>query len=173
MNPQDYVVRFYPRCDILKYPWVYHDRAVEIPNRGIIHTRTGSMDWQGFEDLKADIDKHGVACPFIIEYYDKHLPNAKGLQGFESLAIRTGNNRAEAMYQLGKTRAPALFVVPRYVAGELPLDYHEDFPIDKDLQNRVSRLWQLVCRGERVLGVADAWKDSVLLVDIIREAKGV
>lgn len=171
MNPKDYLIRYYPRTEITCYPWVYHDRYEHyLPKRNphdkIGHTRTGPYDYGKFTRLLDSIREHGILNPFIIEFYDKHLPNAKGLQGFRSLAIRTGNNRAEAMHQLGLTHGPALFVIPREAEEDLPIDPYEDFPIDAGLRGKVERLWVPVEGGD--LGTAQAYDDSELLMDLIR-----
>jgi hypothetical protein len=154
---------------------VYHDRYHTcLPKKNRLdekgHMRTGPYDYLKFVALKESIKKDGVINPFIIEYYDKHLPNAKGVQGFKSLAIRTGNNRAEAMRQLKQTHGPALFVVPREVLSDLPKDEHEVLPINRQLLGHIQRLWTAVGKdGE--LGQSDAWRDSELLMDIIRSTK--
>ena len=133
------------------------------------------MDCGGFDRLKADIEENGIENPFIIEYYCKELPNAAGLRKEPCLAIRTGNNRAEAMQQLGLSLGPALFVVPRGQEPFLPREYeYRDFNMDASLEQCVSGLWRPVVRGnEEPLGVAAAWQDSELLVDLIRIAKDV
>lgn len=175
MNLADWLIRFYPRTEITCYPWVYHDRYEHyLPKKNrtdkIGHARTGPYDCGKFEKLKESIAKDGILNPFIVEYYDKHLPNAKGLQGFKSLAIRTGNNRAEAMHQLGQTHAPALFVVPRTVEEQLPTDPYETLALDRSLPARIARLWTAVgADGE--LGPSNAYNDSELLMDILREVK--
>lgn len=180
MNIDDYMVRFYPDTEITCYPWVYHDRyeaylpkAHPHDDRG--HQRTGPMDCGRFNRLKEDIEANGIENPFIIEFYRKDLPNAKGLRDAPVLAIRTGNNRAEAMSQLGLSRGPALFVVPRGVENRLPRsDEHKDFNMDRHLERDVAGLWDEVVRGnDEPLGTVDAWRDSQLLTDLIRLSKGV
>ena len=180
MNIDDYMVRYYPRVEITRYPWVYHDRYEHyLPkvnkHDALGHQRTGSMDLSRFNALKNDIAKHGIENPFIIEYYRKDLPNAGGLRAEPCLAIRTGNNRAEAMSQLGMSDAPALFVVPRSQEPYLPREYeYRDLNMDASLEQCVSELWRPVVRGyDEPIGVAGAWRDSELLVDLVRLAKDV
>ena len=174
VNPANWIVRFYEEVDILQYPWVYHDRYEEWlpkknPRDAMGHQRTGPMDWEGFNRLKEDIRVNGIECPFIVEYYCKDLPNAKGLREAPVLAIRTGNNRAEAMHQLGMWVAPALFVVPVEQVGKLPTDGYVDIPCDKNLTRNVNQLWKEVVRGnDEPMGEVGAWRDSVLLTDLIR-----
>ena len=178
MNLNDYMVRYYPDVEITCFPWVYHDRYEHyLPKANIHdkigHQRTGPMDCGRFNALKDDIAQHGIENPFIIEFYRKDLPNAKGLRDEAVLAIRTGNNRAEAMHQLGLSRAPALFVVPRSVKGLLPAsDEYRDFVMDQTLERQVSALWKEVVRGnDEPLGLIGAWRDSELLTDLIRMSK--
>ncbi len=176
---ENYMVRFYPSVKILDYPWVYYDRYEDYlpkkdPRELVGHVRTGSMDWGRFTALKDDIEKHGVENPFIIEHYCKDLPNAKGFRDAPVLAIRTGNNRAEAMSQLKIFEAPALFVVPKTQLSHLPTSSHTDIPIDCRLGGTVAKLWKEVVRGnDEPLGVVSAWRDSELLTDIIRESRNV
>jgi hypothetical protein len=177
MNPADYIIRFYPSVEVTCYPWVYHDRFEHyLPKRHhldkIGHTRTGPYDYGKFTRLLDSIRENGILNPFIIEYYDKHLPNAKGLQGFKSLAIRTGNNRAEAMHQLGLTHAPALFVVPRDIRGSLPPLPFRSLPINRSLRHEIRMLWREI-GPEGDLGPSDAYNDSELLMDLIRESGNV
>lgn len=178
MKLDDYLIRYYPETEITCYPWVYHDRFEHyLPgakNGKPGHQRTGPMDLGAFNRLKDDIARHGVENPFIIEYYRKHLPNAAGVREDNCLAIRTGNNRAEAMQQLGLSRGPALFVVPRRLRPELPSDRHRNLPLDRTLELHVSRLWHEVVRGnDAPLGIKGAWRDCELLVDLIRMSKDV
>lgn len=170
MHIQNFMIRFYPSTDVVKYPWVYHDRYEDYIPGG--HTRTGPMDLGRFTALKEDIAANGIENPFIIEYYCKDLPNAKGLRDAPVLAIRTGNNRAEVMHQLKMTHAPALFVVPREQAGKLPGGQFVDIPIDGQLEHRLSKLWKEVVRGnDEPLGEVGAWRDSELLTDLVRSSK--
>lgn len=174
---ENFIIRFYESANVLKYPWVYYDRYEDfLPKENIRdelgHQRTGSMDCGGFDRLMADIKEHGIENPFIIEYYNKDLPNAQGLREAPVLAIRTGNNRAEAMHQLKITNAPALFVVPRTQVGNLPTTGYVDIPINRYLEGRVCDLWHEVVRGnDEPLGIVSAWRDSELLTDIIRGTK--
>ncbi len=176
---ENFMIRFYPSINILNYPWVYYDRYEDYlpkknPRDQFGHVRTGSMDYGRFTLLKSDIAEHGVENPFIIEYYNKDLPNAQGLREAPVLAIRTGNNRAEAMQQLGITNAPALFVVPKTQLINLPTISYIDIPIDKRLEGEVCKLWKEVVRGnDEPLGIVGAWRDSELLTDIIRESRDV
>jgi hypothetical protein len=170
MDITSYHIRYYPSTEITCYPWVYHDREHTYATGETKRFRTGPYDKLKFDRLVESIREYGILNPFIIEYFDKHLPNAKGFQGYESLAIRTGNNRAEAMYQLGQTHGPALFVVPRSRIPELPEDSYREIPIDKSLQNEIRKLWKPVDGGE--LGPADAFNDCELLMDIIRGCEG-
>jgi hypothetical protein len=170
-----YLLRFYPDTDVLKYPWVWH----ELPDshlqpdqrKGTI--RTGNMDGFRFDRLKRSIAEEGVLNPFIIEHYRKDLPNGTGFYDEPVLAIRTGNNRAEAMHQLGLRRASALFVVPRELAPALPDDPYEDIVVDGGLLKRIRGLWTAVVRDpeenhDGELGISDAWMDSNLLLEIVR-----
>ena len=174
---ENYMIRFYPSVKILDYPWVYFDRYEDYlpkknPRDQFGHARTGSMDMGRFTALKDDIEKHGVENPFIIEYYNKDLPNAQGLREAPVLAIRTGNNRAEAMHQLNITEAPALFVVPKTQLNHLPTASHIVIPINQWLEKEVCKLWKEVVRGnDEPLGIVGAWRDSVLLTDLIRESR--
>ena len=166
----EFIVRYYPEVDILQYPWVYFDRYEDYLPGG--HTRTGSMDWSRFSRLKQDIADHGLENPFIIEFYRKDLPNAGGLRREPCLAIRTGNNRAEALRQLGINMAPAVFVVPKMVQGSLPDGPSRDIPVDRALAHELGRIWTEVRRGnEEPIGEASAWRDSQLLEDLIRWAR--
>lgn len=177
MNLNDYMVRYYPDVEITCYPWVYHDRFEHyLPKKHRLdtlgHQRTGPMDVGRFNRLKADIAENGIENPFIIEYYRKDLPNARGLRESPVLAIRTGNNRAEAMSQLGMSRGPALFVVPRTQRDMLPSDPHIDFSMDRNLERQVNSLWKAVVRGnDEPLGEIGAWRDCELLVDLVRMSK--
>lgn len=171
------MIRFYPLVNVMGYPWVYYDRyETYLPKknprdeRG--HQRTGPMDCTRFNRLLEDIRVNGKENPFIIEYYCKDLPNAKGLRDAPVLAIRTGNNCAEAMQQLGLTDAPALFVVPKTQEPRLPPAPHIDIPIDEYLVGEICALWRELPRGnEDPIGEKGAWRDSELLTDIIRETQ--
>lgn len=177
MIVENYMIRFYPSVKILDYPWVYYDRYEDyLPKKNrrdqFGHARTGSMDMGRFTALKDDIAEHGIENPFIIEHYCKDLPNAKGFRDAPVLAIRTGNNRAEAMQQLGISEAPALFVVPKTQLNHLPTCTHVDIPLDRWLEKNVCKLWKEVVRSnDEPLGIVGAWRDSELLMDIIRESK--
>ena len=176
---ENYMIRYYPCVRILDYPWVYFDRYEDYlpkknPRDQFGHARTGSMDMGRFDRLKLDIALYGIECPFIIEHYCKDLPNAEGLRDAPVLAIRTGNNRAEAMDQLNITKAPALFVVPKTQLSHLPTCTHVNIPINKWLEKEVCKLWKEVVRGnDEPLGIVGAWRDSVLLTDLIRESRNV
>ena len=177
MMTETYMVRYYEEVDILRYPWVYHDRYEHYlpkknPRDEMGYMRTGPMDCAGFTRLKDDIEENGIECPFIIEYYRKDLPNAKGLRDAPVLAIRTGNNRAEALCQLGITFAPALFVVPRTQLKNLPTDPHVDLVMDRTLASQVNKYWHEIVRGNNEpIGLIGAWRDSELLTDICRETE--
>ena len=179
---ENFMVRYYPKCRIIDYPWVYCDRyedylPKENPRDAKGHIRTGNMCWLLFSDLKLDIAEHGIENPFIIEYYCKDLPNRGGFRDAPVLAIRTGNNRAECMKQLGLTDAPALFVVPKTQIANLPTDPYIDIALDRMFEKNVAKLWKEVERTgpnrEEPLGIVGAWRDSKLLTDIIREIKNV
>ncbi len=171
---ENYMVRFYSSVDVMGYPWVYYDRyetylPKKCPRDEMGHQRTGPMDCAQFNRLFEDIRANGKENPFIIEYYCKDLPNAKGFRDAPVLAIRTGNNCAEAMKQLGLTHAPALFVVPKTQQTRLPTDPYTDIPINKNLQNAVQNLWRELPRGnDEPIGEKAAWRDSELLTDLIR-----
>lgn len=175
----NWMIRYYPSVRIHDYPWVYRDCYHEqLPKKNpcdeLGHKRMGNMGVAQFDVLKDDIAEHGIENPFIIEYYCKDLPNAKGLRDAPVLAIRTGNNRAECMRQLKISYAPALFVVPRTQVAKLPTAHHIVIPINRWLEKEVCKLWKEVVRGDdEPIGVVGAWRDSVLLTDIIRESKDV
>ncbi len=177
MNTENYMIRFYPIVRISDYPWVYYDRyETYLPKKNhrdeMGHQRTGPMDCAGFDRLLDDIKENGKENPFIIEYYCKDLPNAKGLRDAPVLAIRTGNNCAEAMAQLGMSYASALFVVPTTQLPRLPTDPYVDIPIDVELQRTISSLWKDLPRGnDEPVGLKGAWQDSELLIDLIRSTK--
>lgn len=176
MKAHEWIIRYYPDTEITCYPWVYHDRYEHYlpkssPRDKIGHMRTGPYDCGKFAALKESIAKDGILNPFIIEYYDKHLPNAEGTQGFESLAIRTGNNRAEAMHQLGLCRGPALFVIPRRIEDELPKDPYRAIRIDRHLESEVAKLWGCVEVFDN--DHARPYRDSELLCDLITLGKAV
>jgi hypothetical protein len=180
MKIEDYMVRYYPRVEITCYPWVYHDRhehyLPKVNRHDLIgYQRTGPMDCSRFDALKADIEKYGIENPFIIEFYRKDLPNAEGVRAEPCLAIRTGNNRAEALRQLNLSTGPALFVVPRSQEPYLPRDSeYRDLNMDGSLEACVSELWRPVVRGnDEPIGVAGAWRDSELLTDLVRLSKDV
>lgn len=177
MELSNYLVRYYPSVEITKYPHVYHDRYEHylprepgVPRSQPGHARTGPYDYGAFTRLKDDIEEHGVQNPFIIEHYCKDLPNAKGLRVAPVLAIRTGNNRAEVMHQLGISHGPALFVVPRTQQPNLPTDESVDIPFTRDFATHIGELWSEVIRGnDEPIGKPNAWNDSQLLVDIVQE----
>jgi len=177
MNAVNYMVRYYPLVDVMGYPWVYYDRyetflPKKCPRDEMGHQRTGPMDCTRFDRLLEDIREHGKENPFIVEYYCKDLPNAKGLRDAPVLAIRTGNNCAEAMKQLGLTNAKALFVVPKSQITNLPTSPHFDIPIDGNLEREINALWRELPRGnEDPIGEKAASRDSELLTDLIRSTK--
>ncbi len=169
------MVRFYPSVRFVDYPWVYYDRyEAYLPKKNPRdekgHQRTGPMDCAGFDRLFEDIKKRGKENPFIVEYYCKDLPNAQGFRDAPVLAIRTGNNCAEAMIQLGMTDAPILFVIPKTQVRRLPAGMFIDILIDGDLLRNISKLWKDLPRGnDEPIGEKNAWRDSELLVDLISE----
>ena len=69
------------------------------------------------------------------------------------------------MHQLGMTHAAAVFIIPRSKRHQLPTDPHTELPLDASLPGRIKKLWTAV----EGLGPSDAYKDSELLMDILRE----
>lgn len=136
-----HVVRYYESMNVLKYPWSYAEPEAHRLEDG----RRGTMDLVRFHELYEDIEENGVRNPFVIEWMQKQpIPS-------ERLAIRTGNNRAEIMKQLGMTKAPALFVVPKAQAHLLP-EGGRLIEQDDDFMLFLNTIWDDA-----------AWKDSGLL----------
>lgn len=175
VDPTEYHIRYYPSVDVLQYPWIWVQRG---PEHTPPNVRCGTMDWGGFRRLKEDIALHGVSNPFIIEYYCKEYPvtldpKRKKKRDEPCLAIRTGNNRAEVLHQLKQPLAQALFVVPREVMNQLPTGVpYEVLPINGRLEHVLDKLWTHVKRGtDEPIGPARAWRDSILLQNLIRNSK--
>lgn len=179
----DPVLRYYPDTPITCYPFSCHIRDFShlLPderqqlerNGGPNVWLSGNMEWDRYQRLKRSIREDGIINPFIIEYYKKDKPGGKGYYDKPVLAIRTGNNRACCMYELGMERGPALFAVPRRVERLLPLDPYTEIPIDSSLLPTLRGLWGEVLRDpednhDGNLGVPDAWMDSNLLLDVVR-----
>jgi hypothetical protein len=174
---RDYIIRFYPDTPILCYTYTVFDvpyshlqigERQELARQGKHTFKTGNMDGYQFDRLVRDISEYGIINPFIIEYYSK--PPGKP----PSLSIRTGNNRACAMEQLGLSRAKALFVVPRKLAHALPSeDDYVELGIRPGLLEEIDALWCEVRREAEEhhngdLGTDRAWTDSNLLLEIVR-----
>ena len=176
-----FLVRFYPDTPVLCYTYskfvlpmnhLPQDQQQDWARKGVTEWITGNMEWSRYMRLKEDIREYGIINPFTVEYYDKP-PGAP-----KSLAIRTGNNRACVMEQLGLDRAPVLFVVPQSLRSQLPSDdAHEELPIEPGLLDRVDALWQPVTREptedhDGMLGTERAWTDSNLLLAIVQSTVG-
>lgn len=153
-----YILRFYPSTPVLCYKW----RAYERPDG-----RTGTMPTDEFMELRGSIAACGIINPFIVEYYILELHHQPDLN------IRVGHNRAECMSQLGMKNGPVLFVVPADVASELPEGVWKELAVEKGLLSKVRELWCDVDRADGTKYYSDAWKDSGLLLSIVREAEGL
>lgn len=161
-----FMIRYYRDCDFSSYPHLYFQR-----DDGY---RTGTMPTEQFQRLKSDLAEHGMLNPITVEWMEKERPNNHGGRLPPQLAVNLGNNRAEAMHQLGQPHGPVLFVIPRDKAHLLP-EGGETIPIDGTLLSRLRMLWCDVYRArenedeEIEIGYADAWSESNLLLQLVWE----
>lgn len=179
---KDLILRYYPDTPVTCYAYSRHVRDLshltpdvrqEIErSNGATTWLTGNMEWNRYMRLKRSIQEDGILNPFIVEYYKKDKGNGKYYDR-PVLAIRTGNNRACILSELGIERGPVLFAVPRSVERLLPDDPYTDIPINSSLLSTLRSLWGEVLRApedehDGNLGVPDAWMDSNLLLATVR-----
>lgn len=159
-----FLIQYYEDCDFSKYPHLYFIREDG--------SRTGTMGTEPFLRLKSDLAEHGMLNPITVEWMEKEKPNNTGNRYPPGLAVNLGNNRAEAMTQLGQPHGPVLFVIPRDKAHHLPKGGTR-IPIDGMLLSRLRELWRDVIRAEGdeeiEIGYADAWSESNLLLQLVWE----
>ena len=155
-----FLIQYYEDCDFSKYPHLYFIREDG--------TRTGTMGTEPFHRLKSHLAEHGMQNPITVEWMEKEKPNNHGGKLPPQLAVNLGNNRAEAMHQLGQPHGPVLFVIPRDKAHLLP-NGGTRIPIDGMLLSRLRELWSEVIRAGEEIGYADAWSESNLLLQLVWE----
>lgn len=183
MNVSDYIVRYYPDTPLGQYPYAYAiqdfshlpvDQRQERERAGLPDTWvTGSMDFDRYQRLMADIAQHGMVNPLIIEWFPQGKDTGQGRKTGPTLAVRVGNNRACVLNELGVESGPCLFVVPKTVEHLLPEGEFTELPMDSSLLSRIRELVQKVDRalaeeGKSCLGMPDAWMDSNLLDGLVR-----
>lgn len=144
-----YLIRYYP-CTPFDFKWRHYERH---------EGRTGTMPAERFFELKEDMAKRGMLNPLIVEYYIMELHHQP------DFFVRVGHNRAEAAHQLGIRQGGVLFVVPETQVSKLPSGPHRDLAQDETLIYELRKIWTDVHGWE-----SDAWKDSGLLLTLVREA---
>jgi hypothetical protein len=104
-------LRFYPYTPLALLDWAWCERADYKPNPKI---RTGStMDVKQFLALKNNIQLEGMRNPLIVTYSDRATP--MNLHPNRRWLVDIGNNRSEALFQLGVTHAPCFMLGPKSV----------------------------------------------------------
>ncbi len=115
--------------------------------------QTGLMSVEHFLVLKEDIRKNGCVNPVIAEYDNQWV-------------IRTGNNRAEAMTQLGTSHVDAILIAkaegpwpkgPWPEGGEL-IETHK-------LREFLAQIWTEITAGDGRPYNRQAWHDCKILVE--------
>lgn len=128
-------------------------------------TVTGTMPTERFAALKESIREDGIINPIIVEWM---FAEVAGVQGHvKQLAVSVGNNRVEAMRQLGIEGGPVLYVVPDYITDRIKGPAVEIVQ-DSNLLSNIRRLWREVWRADLELGYADAWSESGTLQTLVR-----
>lgn len=99
-------LRFYPHTPLAHLDWAWCQRRDYKPDPDI---RTGSaMDVEQFLALKNSIEKDGMRNPLIVTYSERGTPTNRHPN--RRWLVDVGNNRAEALFQLGVSHAPAFLL---------------------------------------------------------------
>lgn len=101
-------LRRYPEIPLEYFDWAWCRRPDYKPEPNI---RTGSaMDVRQFLALKESIADHGLRNPLIVTYSDRGTPMNKAPD--RRWLVDVGNNRSEALFQLGVRKVSAFLLGP-------------------------------------------------------------
>jgi hypothetical protein len=150
-------VRYYMCLPLSLFKWrtTIHKNYMPDPNQpAVAPIQTGVMDVENFLKLKEDIRINGCVNPLIVEYDNRELIGTEW-------TVRTGNNRAEAMTQLGMSRVNAILIgkpeAPWPEGGNL---------IKADELKEFLKSWKGITVDGRVYR-QDAWNDCKALMEIL------
>ena len=150
-------VRYYTRLPLSLFKWrttTYKDYQAGPGHPKLGDVTTGVMSVEHFLTLKESIRKDGCINPLIVEFNDEWV-------------IRTGNNRAEAMKQLGATHASAILIARPSAPWPGGGKKVEDF----ELGFFMRKIWKGVLTEDHTTYDGKAFKDCKVLMEMLAHVR--
>ena len=150
-------VRYYETLPLSLFKWrttTYKNYRAGLGHPKLGDVTTGVMSVEHFLELKEDIRDKGCINPLIVEFNDEWV-------------IRTGNNRAEAMKQLGTTHAGAILIARP--SAPWPGGGRKIEPFE--LAFFMRKIWKGVLTEDHTTYDGKAYKDCKVLMELLAHVR--